>query len=370
VDQKQSNTHRREVFNTAREYDFLESRLGAYLKETFYVNRYLQVMAGIRLDAILYDIRGTQDLAYRNICTNQRDTLQNVPVAANTYQWNYSPKAAVVITPYENPRGLVNTLDIYLNYGEGFEGTQASLIANLDPPDVSRYPQAGCVELPSAYPGNDHRIPRARAAEGAFRWYFWDERVSVAAGIWWADKEEELVFEPESGISMPRGASRRIGQEVELRVTPLDWLYLTVDFFHTQAVFLDAQAGMSSDRIPGTPEFLFQHVISVQHPSGFNAALRGRYVGPRPLPRQRPLSTLYSDPYYVADLFLGYERPRWGVELGIQNLFASAWDDTSFAYPSSPEPSTTRPPGTPTYEGKYITPGIPFAVQGTVTLRF
>jgi len=370
VHQKQSNAHRRTVFNTVTDYDFWETRLGAYVKETLYVNRYLQFMAGLRLDAILYDVQGTQDLNYKNICTNQADTLQDVPVAANAYQWNYSPKAAIVITPYESARGWVNTLDIYLNYGEGFEGTRASLIANLEAPDLSWYPLAGCVELPTAYPGNDHRIPKARAAEGAFRWYFWDERVSLAASLWWADKDEELVFEPESGISMPRGASRRIGQEVELRVMPLDWLYLTFDFFHTRAEFLDTQTGMSSDRIPGTPEILFQHVISVQHPSGFNAALRGRYVGPRPLPRERPLTTLTSDPYYVADLLLGYERPRWGVELGIQNLFATAWDDTSFSYPSSPEPSGTRPAGTATYEGKYVTPGIPFAVQGTVTFKF
>jgi len=370
VDQSQSNSHRREVFNQLTHYDFWETHLGAYLKETLYVNKYLQIMAGLRLDAILYDIHGAQDLNYKNICTNLPDTLQDVPVSADTYQWTYSPKLAVVITPYDRPKGLVNTLDIYLNYGDGFEGTRASLIANLEPPDLSWYPQAACVELPTAYPGNDHQIPKARAAEGAFRWYFWDERASVAASLWWADKEEELVFEPESGISMPRGASRRIGQEVELRVMPLDWLYLTFDFFHTQAEFLDPQVGMSSDQIPGTPEILFQHVISVQHPSGINAALRGRYVGERPLPRETPLPTLYSDAYYVADLLLGYERTRWGVELGIQNLFGAAWDDTSFSYPASPEASTTRAPGTYTYYGKYITPGIPFAVQGTVTLKF
>jgi hypothetical protein len=169
---------------------------------------------------------------------------------------------------------------------------------------------------------------------------------------------------------MPRGGSRRIGQEVELRIMPADWLYLTFDFFHTQAEFIDAQTGMSSDQIPGTPEILFEHVISVQHPLGINGALRGRYVGARPLPREVPLTTLYSDPYYVADLLLGYERSWWGVELGINNLFGAVWDDTSFAYPSSPEASLTRAAGVATYYGKYITPGIPFSVQGTVTVRF
>ncbi len=370
VHQMQWNTHKRERFNKTTDYDFLETNLGGYLKETLFLNRYLQVMAGLRLDAVIYDVDGTQDVDFKNLCENRADTLQDVPVSVDTYQWTYSPKASVVITPFDWPGRYFNSLDLFLNYGEGFYTTRAPLIANQEAPDVSGYPDSSCVELPTRYPGLQHEIPKARGAEGAFRLHFWDRKASLAATIWWADKEEELVFEPETGISIPRGASRRVGQEVELRIEPLDWVYLTFDVFHTEAEFKDEQAGMSSDEIPGTPEFIFQHVVSVRHPTGIHGSLRGRYVGERPLPRERPFSTLYSDAYYVMDLLAGYERSRWAVLIAIENLFDTEWDDTSFAYPSSPEPSTTRPAGTATYQGKYITPGTPFAIRGEVTLKF
>jgi len=370
VHQMQWNTHKRGRFNKITDYDFLETNLGGYFKETLFVNKYLQLMAGLRLDAVIYDVDGTQDVDFKNLCTNRADTLQDVPVSVATYQWTYSPKASVVITPFDRPGGFFRSLDLFLNYGEGFYTTRAPLIANQEAPDVSGYPEASCVELPTRYAGIRHDIPKARGAEGAFRLFFWDKKASVAATLWWADKEEELVFEPETGISIPRGGSRRIGQEVELRMEPLDWLYLTFDLFHTKAEFRDKQAAMSSDAIPGTPEFIFQHVVSVRHPTGFHGSLRGRYVGERPLPRQRPLSTLYSDPYYVMDLLAGYEKRRWAVVIAIENLFDTEWDDTSYAYPSSPEPSATRPAGTATYQGKYITPGTPFAIRGEVTLKF
>ena len=63
VHQMQSNSHGREVFNRLTDYDFLEANLGGYLKETLVLNRYVQVMAGLRVDSVLYDVEGTQDLA-------------------------------------------------------------------------------------------------------------------------------------------------------------------------------------------------------------------------------------------------------------------------------------------------------------------
>jgi|GEM_PF-1660682 len=371
VKQSQSNSHAREIFNRITRYDFLETSLGTYLKETLFVNRYLRFMAGIRIDAILYDIEGTQDMTYRNLCTNQQDTLEDVPVSVNTYQWTYSPKVSAVVTPFDRAGAGLNTMDLFLNYGEGFSSTRANVIANQVTPDISGFPEAPCVSWPSAYPGVDHEIPKARGAEGAFRLSFWQKRASIMGDIWWADQEQTLVFEPETGISQPRGKSRRVGQEVELRVQPWEWIYLSLEFYHTQAEFVERQVGMSSDDIPGTPEILFNQVLSVQHPSGFRGSLRGRYVGERPLPQADPLPTIYSDSYYVVDLLLGYEASKWwAVDILIDNLFDVDWDDTSFAYPSSPEANAGRPSGTATYYGKHITPGTPFAIRGRVTVKF
>ena len=366
VRQKQSNSHERDVFNRLTDYNFLEANLGAYLKETLIVNKYVQFMAGLRLDSVLYDVEGTQDLDYRNICTNRAEILEDVPVSAETYQWGLSPKASVVITPFEKPRGPVNSLDLFLNYGEGFYTTRAPLMANMKAPDISAYPEAPCVAWSIPYRGIDHDIPKARAAEAAFRLYLWEGKASLSASVWWADKEQELVFEPESGISTPRGESRRIGQEVELRLQPLDWLYLGTDFFHTSAEFREKQDGMSSDEIPGTPELIVQNMVSVRHRSGFHGSLRGRYVGERPLPQPLPYPTLHSRDYYVVDLLAGYDGSWWSAEIAVDNLFDTDWDDTSFAYPSRPEPGSASP----VYYGKHITPGTPFAVRASVGIRF
>ncbi len=328
-------------------------------------------MAGIRIDAILYDIEGTQDMTFRNLCTNRQDTLEDVPVSVNTYQWTYSPKVSAVVTPFDRMGSGFNKMDLFLNYGEGFSSTRANVIANQVTPDISGYPEAPCVFWPSAYPGLDHEIPKARGAEIALRLSFWQKRASIMGDIWWADQEQTLVFEPETGISQPRGKSRRVGQEVELRVQPWEWIYLSLEFYHTQAEFVEKQVGLSSDDIPGTPEILFNQVLSVRHPSGFRGSVRGRYVGKRPLPEALPLPTIYSDPYYVVGLLVGYEASKWwAVDILIDNLFDVEWDDTSFAYPSSPEANADRPPGMATYYGKHITPGTPFAIRGRVTVKF
>ena len=366
VEQSQGNSHEREVFNRLTDYDFLEAGLGGYLEETLVLNRHVQVMAGLRFDTVLYDVEGTQDLDYRNLRTNSAATLEDVPVSVETWQWALSPKASVVVTPFERPRGPVNTLDLFLNYGEGFTTVRAPLMANMTAPDISAYPEAPYVAWSTPYSGIDHEIPGARGGEAAFRLTLWDRKASVAASLWWADKEEELVFEPETGISAPRGKSRRIGQEVELRLRPFDWLYLTTDLFHTRAEFRERPAGMSSDAIPGTPEIIVQSVLSVRHPGGFHGSVRGRYVGERPLPQESPRPTLHSEDYYVVDLLAGYERDWWHVEIAVDNLFDADWDDTSFAYPSRPEAGR----GSPVYHGKHITPGTPFAVRATVGIKF
>ncbi len=327
VEQHQLNTDDREPFNTLTDYDFTESSVGAYLKQLVWPARWLQVMGGVRYDRVLYDIEGTRDVY------NGAIWLEEQPADTRTWADVVAPKSSIVISPVDRKKGTVSSLDLFANYGIGFYSKRAPLMAT---------------------PPSGHDIPRARMWEFATKAGFWSDRVTIAGGWWFADKEEELVFQPEAGYSAPQGESRREGQDLELRIEPADWIYLATNFHHTEAEFTD-----TGEDIPGTPELLFTQVVSARRRSGWRGAVRYRWEGPRPL-----LNDDQSRAYHVVDVLGAYETEHWGAELSVENLFDVEWDDTSFSYTSRPSP------GGPTYTGLHITPGTPLAAKLSVFAKF
>jgi len=326
VEQAQYNTDDRKRFNTLSDYDFTESSAGVYIKEFIRPDRRLQIMLGGRYDRVWYNIEGTQDVM------GPVQTFDNVPVDTVTWAEVASPKASIVYSPVMDREGIFNGLDIFANYGIGFYTNRA---------------------LEKAFPPSDNDIPRAESYEVAARASMFDGKLSLAAGLWWANKEQELVFTPESGISIPRGESERRGLDVEARLQPTPWLYLATDFFLTEAEFDDGED------IPGTPEVLLTQVASIQHSSGFHGSARVRYEGERPL-----LNGDESRPYWIMDVLAAYDTDRWGVELAVDNVFNREWDDTSFSYTSRPSPMSL------TYTGVHITPGTPLAARLSASIKF
>jgi outer membrane receptor protein involved in Fe transport len=329
----QTNARQRETLNRLYKYSILEGSLGIFAEEALEISNALKLVAGLRADMELYDVTGTQDFTEFDIFTNTYVKREDVPRARESVLSALSPKASLVLTPLDDDEGTFNRLRFFANFGMGFVTPRAQSMANFE----------------------EDAMPRTCCGEAAVQVEALSRALSLQLVGWWADKETELVFEPETGLSADRGESRRYGLEVEARWKPLPWLLFGADFYATRAFFRE-----TGEAIPGTPERVFIGNISLRHPGGLRAVLKCRWLGSRPLAKN-----VTSSPFWLFDLGVGYEEEdSWSLDLEIENLFDAEWDDTSFYYESRPDPSL------PAASRKHITPGTPFSLKMTFKVYF
>lgn len=332
VHQIQARTEQRVRFNTLSDYEFTQGCLAGYLKTDVRLRDDLRLVPGIRLDVLRYDVEGTQDIEYFDVFTNKVEVLEDAPIEKEESYAVLSPKVSLILDLHRDPEGAFSGAQLFGNYGQGFTSLKASVVANSD---------------------IDY-VPQSRAGELSSRFNFYQDRLSLSPGVWIAHKEVEMVFEPETGVSVPRGASLRYGFELELRYQPRPSTYLYLDYFETSAEF----TADDSD-IPGTPERMVVLGGSYEREAGFRCSFRTRFMAPRPLGQG-----VDSSRYAVTDASIGYRRNAWELELSVENLFDTEWDDTSFYYESRPSPAAAA------YEQVHITPGTPRAMRASLTWRF
>ncbi len=324
--QTQARTARRVRFDVLNHYAFREHGLGLYARETFVLGERWTLVAGLRYDAQLVWIEGTQDTREFDIYTNQTIERNDQPRDAFAHAHIASPKLAVAFQARPD-------LKLFVDLGRGFVTRPARDQANQS-------------EL----------MPYAvTAAEVGARYTTLGDSLSIASALWWTHKDRELVFDSEFGGTVFRGQSHRAGLELEIRWAPVDWAWIATDVFLTYArLYSDGDW----DPIPNTPWALMTNVLAVKHPMGLQASLRGRFLGPR----QHDLG-LTSDPYYLLDLVVAWEGRHWGLSLTIENLLDTHWYDSVFAYPTRPAPNG------PVDEGLQVTAGTPFSARLALMLK-
>ena len=179
-------------------------------------------------------------------------------------------------------------------------------------------------------------------------------KLTIGTAAWAAFKEQENVFDSESGLSVARGASQRLGGDLEIRLEVFDFLYLGSDLY-----FVDARFSDTKERIPNMSPWLLTQSISVENYRNFYSTMRGRLLGTR-----YHDFNLISTPYYLVDWQFGYKWKIWNFSVAIENLFNRSWNDSAFAYESRPYSSEA------TYKGLHITPGTPLALTVRVQAEF
>lgn len=134
----------------------------------------------------------------------------------------------------------------------------------------------------------------------------------------------ESVFDHVSATNLELNATRRLGVEVGVEVTPLRGATIRADVTATQARFVE-----SGNPIPGAPPLL--------------ATLEGRYdrgpwgVGARVIGlAARPLAHgATSSGYVVADVLARWRHRDFALELAVENVTDTTWDEGSFHYASA-----------------------------------
>jgi outer membrane receptor protein involved in Fe transport len=158
------------------------------------------------------------------------------------------------------------------------------------------------------------------------------------------------VFSGDAGTTEASRPSKRVGVEFTTKYRVNPWLVLDgeiaatharfvgfdqeqQDLFDSLAGFPQAQVGNApGNYIPGAPNVVASGGVTLGERTGWFGALRGRYLGPRPLTED---NAFRSPATALLNGQVGYRFENgWRVQLDAYNLTNSKTDQISYAYGS------------------------------------
>jgi outer membrane receptor protein involved in Fe transport len=310
---------RRATLGTTSDSDILEASYTPYLKLEFQPAPWMRLNGGARADWFTFDV------------TNRCATCPSQP-NGRTDAVIVSAKGNLILGPWLGT-------EFFLNFGTGFHSNDARAVVSG---------QAA------------QSLPRATAYEVGLRTKQWD-MVEFIATFWALELQSELVFVGDAGTTEPRGASRRYGTELGLRLQPLEWLTLRGDVTLTHAQFTNGQA------IPLAPEMTAQAGVIARLPMGLSTSLQMIHMGARPATEDR---TAFAKGFTVFDWINRYKLPvkpvrgRFEAFFTIQNLLDTKWEQAQFYYESRVSPAAT-----PANDIHFV-PGVPRNIMGGIAWYF
>ncbi|MGH7787150.1 MAG: TonB-dependent receptor [Candidatus Binatia bacterium] len=353
-------------FNAVSVY---QQSLSGYWGQQIFFTDWARLEGGVRGDVFVFD-------------TNDRLAVQPddpnfvaVPIQGNEVQGLASPKANLILGPWQNT-------EVYANFGYGFHSNDARAVALT---------------------GTDGLVQALGYELGSRTRQF--DRLDLAAALWLIDLDSELTFsgdggdvdadQPVPGVFIPGPPSRRWGVDFEARYQFTDWLFADFDLTWADPRFKYGTTGLnqegqevSGNAIPLAPTLLMNGGLTAEFGNGFAGALRFRNLGERPA---NEIRTFYAQGYTLLDLILRYRWRNVEASLALLNLTDTDWRQSQFvestcvnqitgldfgAGSSDCQPQGNRPyaqpdPYTnPGIEGITFTPGAPFAVRGGLQIFF
>ena len=294
------HTEDRVVLYTTRNDNVVETDVAPYWENKIQWLSWFRSVIGFREDAINFNNKNT--FTFFTNGPNPADS-------GDRFQCTPEPKLSLIFGPWAKT-------EFYLNAGMGFHTDDARGANTTEDPKTGQ-------PVSRALP-----IAQTKGAEVGVRTLAVPNLQSTLT-FWVLDLENELVWDGDSGTTVPSGgASRRLGVEWANYYTPTKWLTIDADFATSQAHFLGNPVG--GDYVPEAANVVIASGVTVHDLKGWHSSLRWRYFGPRYLTQdgsQRSSST--SLLYYN----LGYQiNKRWSIEGDIFNLLNAKADDISYYY--------------------------------------
>ncbi|MEM1326068.1 MAG: TonB-dependent receptor [Bacteroidota bacterium] len=291
-----------------------ETNLFGFINAEFDFDKWM-INAGLRLDAFEFDYVDLLSPVY----TNESTTKAIV-----------TPKLNIVYNP-------TTEWQLFLKSGIGFHSNDSRVVINKEADDI----------LPAAY--------------GADLGAVWKPipRLWVSPALWALYLEQEFVYVGDAGIVEPSGKTLRQGVDLSLRYQIGRYLFLNGDINYTYARATEEEEG--ANRIPLAPELTSMGGLSFRHPSGFNAALRYRYIRDRPANED---NSIIADGYFITDFNANYTFSNVTLGFNIENLFNQEWNEAQFATESQLLNEALP------VEELHFTPGTPFYIEGTIKYSF
>jgi outer membrane receptor protein involved in Fe transport len=326
---------KRQRFAATNKVNVEERSLSGYLQQEFFLREWLRFQVGVRGDFFLFDVNN-------RLPASATDATR---IHGHTTDGIVSPKANLIVSPFQNKPTLWRNTEFFLNFGMGYHSNDAR----------------------DAVQAGGKPLARSTGSELGMRTNLWD-RLDLAASLWLLDLDSELVFVGDEGVTEASGPTRRWGVDFETRYTVLPWLFADVDLSYS-----DPRFRTTGEAIPLAPTLLVNGGLTAIFENGFSGALRLRYLNDRPANEDRSLS---ARGYMLLDLILRY---RWqNIEASVQvlNLADVDWRQTQFDTNSCIAREVGVDPRCPidgTGEGVEdinFVPGYPITLRGGLTWFF
>ncbi|MBX6420100.1 MAG: TonB-dependent receptor [Nevskia sp.] len=308
-----------------------ELGIAAYVQSTVHVLERLRLQPGLRVDRYHFNV--------------ESNFSQNVG-ARSASLWQ--PKLNLIAGPFAKT-------EFFVNLGKGFHtndarGTTQTLVFDPRQPPGQQFTPTAAVTPIAAARGLDVGL-RSTALPG----------VEFSASYFILHLDSELTFSGDTAGSEPNAASTREGIETALSWKPLAGLVVDASYAYSHARFRDPDP--AGQHIPEAATSVAGLTAVYRDPKGYDAELKFRYFGPRPLTQDGAVSSRATK---VVDLGAGYLLTRH-VRVGLEllNVFDSRDHDIDYFY-------TSRLPGEPAagVDDFHFHPVEPLSVRAELSYRY
>ena len=294
--------------------DITETNLFAYLDLTYKIGKW-SFNPSIRFDEIDFSYNDHLQVVYQT-----QTASKSIISPKFNILYNYSP-----------------ALQLYVKAGKGFHSNDTRVVIKQKAKEI----------LPAAY-----------GTDAGFIWKP-TPKIIINTALWYLFLEQEFVYVGDEAIVEPKGKTRRFGLDLSLRHQLLSWLFWDIDINYAWARFIDLPTGKNF--IPLAPRLTFLGGVNALFANGFYAGLRLRYLNDRPANED---NSIIASGYAIADFNSGYQWKNFNVEISIQNIFNSDWNETQFATESRLKDELNP------IEEIHFTPGTPFNLKGSIAYKF
>ncbi len=256
------------------------------------------------------------------------------------------PKLTLVAGPFDKT-------EFFLNLGKGFhsnDGRGTTETEVFNPRYADNPTPGGSATTPVS---KDNPLVATRGADLGLRSTLIPQ-VQFTQSFFILDIDSELTFNGDTGDTSAGDPTRRYGSETAIYWEPLKHLVVDADYAYSHSRFRVRQDTVYGDqtatstapleifgyRIPEAATSIFALGATYESPSGWFAAARVRYFGPRPLVED---DSVHSHATKVVNLTGGYSvNPQFKFGLQIINLLNSKDHDIDYFFASR-----LTPPGAP-----------------------
>lgn len=358
-----SDTVQRQFFKGTRSDKVKEASVGLFVQNTIHWTDWFRSYVG-----------------YRGDFYNANVNSFIVPINSGNADASIgSPKFGLVFGPFAKT-------EFFFNAGEGFHSNDARGVT------IKESPTDGTAVDASPF------LVKTRGAEVGIRMRA-IPNLDSSISLFVLDSASEILFVGDAGDTEPSRPSRRYGVEWSNHYKPYSWLSFDGDLAVTHARFRgddSAQAGAYAELagypeaqignapgnfIPGAPNMIASAGMRIGEATGWFAALRYRYFGPRPLTED---GAFVSPATGLLNGQVGYRFENgWRIQLDAFNLTDSKSDQITYAYGSLLKtdalyaqctgPAAGRPPAAVCETGvmdRVLHPVEPLAVRLTLAGQF